>query len=1009
MNSLSYFRKPNQKLHQQAHVLVLCTYFLLLQSIHLVAQIGNIYGGIPIDIKQAPYQVSLEYPGEGHGCGGTIIGSEWVLTAAHCITSNNPPNFIHAGSIDQTNNSLGQRVEIDYIINHPDYAGDALFGSDMALIHLKAPLCFNENVQPIRFATPQNTTESDLAPGTPVFISGWGDSGNGCCNADLMGTGLFIITDTEANTRLLAPNNACPPDGEDVGGTAIAFYKEGSSSGVGDSGGPAIITKSDGTKILIGVSSWKGCPGGEFPSVYADVRALSNFITAQNATNVQCSCPINATEINKNTIFDQDLIFNGDIIVKSGAELIIQSTIRMAEDKHILVERNARLIINNGGVVTKNCAGLWGGIQVLGYSQKPQIDWPEPPNQPDQAGFVQIENGTVEWAKIGVTAGGGFDSGFWGGLIQTKDALFFNNRKDVEFMPYTFMKNSSRFINTTFMENFQGDPVANTQGVTIWETNGVEFDGCTFKNKDFEGIRTYDAGVTVLNGSRFYGNETGVASYATYPMTNKIEIGSGSDVENEFRDNKYHVHASLASGFLGLYSNGAFSLDVVNNNFISGNYGVIVDGPSNFRVAGNFFSLVPVGTWVANTGFNNVINQNIISCNRYQDGHNTGIIAIGDNREMQFLGNYFNMKNSGRDFILTSSYIPGTNGSISAMQGNLDTPASNCFTNPETQIDILTINQWGGSTDYFTYYYKPEKVSSDCDPEPLTPGNYGKATTQDVTTAIDCGEFGGLPDGFRTPTPRDLEIIRIRLQELVPGITTDERIKMEYYQTLQDKEVILKYLLGQALEKGDYATAENLLIGERSKAANCAIFGLRMKRKDYVAAAEWLRQLPVQEETDAQFQEIQKINIQRLLNSDKFQLSFAQETYLNQVAESASPVRGFARGILGLLKDRRFYPESYEFGKDRGFSAKPTSKEDIKLYPVPANQSLVVTWPSMQTDGSFTLQIIDILGRNRFQEDISATESHYNLDVNQLPNGIYCLVIGNKDKLIHKAKFTVQH
>lgn len=45
---------------------------------------GRIVGGNKINITEAPYQVSLQTG--THICGGSIISSEWILTAAHCTT-----------------------------------------------------------------------------------------------------------------------------------------------------------------------------------------------------------------------------------------------------------------------------------------------------------------------------------------------------------------------------------------------------------------------------------------------------------------------------------------------------------------------------------------------------------------------------------------------------------------------------------------------------------------------------------------------------------------------------------------------------------------------------------------------------------------------------------------------------------------------------------------------------------------------------------------------------------
>lgn len=44
---------------------------------------GRIVGGEETNIKLYPHQVSLQYFGS-HICGGSIISTKYVVTAAHC-------------------------------------------------------------------------------------------------------------------------------------------------------------------------------------------------------------------------------------------------------------------------------------------------------------------------------------------------------------------------------------------------------------------------------------------------------------------------------------------------------------------------------------------------------------------------------------------------------------------------------------------------------------------------------------------------------------------------------------------------------------------------------------------------------------------------------------------------------------------------------------------------------------------------------------------------------------
>jgi hypothetical protein len=63
----------------------------------------------------------------------------------------------------------------------------------------------------------------------------------------------------------------------------------------------------------------------------------------------------------------------------------------------------------------------------------------------------------------------------------------------------------------------------------------------------------------------------------------------------------------------------------------------------------------------------------------------------------------------------------------------------------------------------------------------------------------------------------------------------------------------------------------------------------------------------------------------------------------------------------------------------------------------------------MQPGSNPDLQVFDVLGRSCAYEDISTDDSQHLLNVSQLPNGVYFLIISDKGKPVHRAKFTVQH
>ena len=67
-----------------------------------------------------------------------------------------------------------QIIQIDKIILHPNYNPSVTnLDYDVALIKLKEPITFNNDVRPVCLPT------ADFEPGTNCYVTGWGDTREG--------------------------------------------------------------------------------------------------------------------------------------------------------------------------------------------------------------------------------------------------------------------------------------------------------------------------------------------------------------------------------------------------------------------------------------------------------------------------------------------------------------------------------------------------------------------------------------------------------------------------------------------------------------------------------------------------------------------------------------------------------------------------------------------------------------------------------------------------------------
>jgi trypsin len=249
----------------------------------------RVVGGQTTTIEEWPWQVAIASPGTGSAftrqfCGGSLLASTVVVTAAHCVTSSSgsfrgPGNFsVISGrtTLSSTDGDETPVVEVYYPVDAgttieieaqtPSGSGDELFNRttlewDWAILRLATAA--GSPAAPIQIASAAEA--SFWEPGDPAFVTGWGRTSFGGSRSDtLREAEIEIISDSDCADGDVYGSEFLPETMVCAG-----FLAGGVDTCQGDSGGPLVVPIGGGVFRLVGDTSWGiGCAQENAPGVY---------------------------------------------------------------------------------------------------------------------------------------------------------------------------------------------------------------------------------------------------------------------------------------------------------------------------------------------------------------------------------------------------------------------------------------------------------------------------------------------------------------------------------------------------------------------------------------------------------------------------------------------------------------------------------------------------------------------------------------------------------------------